>query len=162
MPEVLATDSKICRKCLTRKSLDQFNRDSSAKDGRQKYCRPCQNERNSAWAKANVRKRTDYTREWSKANPDKIFNNYLRHFYGIDKAEYDEMSANQNGVCAICAQPERFKKFGKVMRLSVDHCHGTGMVRGLLCSRCNNGLGHMNDDPQRMRAAIAYLERHAS
>jgi len=58
----------------------------------------------------------------------------------------------KNGVCAICKKKDR-------KRSCVDHCHGTRTVQALLCTKCNIGLGHFDDDIERLRAAIAYLER---
>ncbi len=59
--------------------------------------------------------------------------------------------AAQNGVCAICSRPP-----GK-RRLAVDHWHTTKAVRGLLCVQCNTAIGKLNDDPELLRRAIAYL-----
>jgi len=73
--------------------------------------------------------------------------------YGLSVEDYEKMAADQNGVCAICGQPERKKS-----ALSVDHDHETGEVRGLLCDACNRGLGAFRDDPERLGRAIAYLE----
>jgi hypothetical protein len=53
---------------------------------------------------------------------------------GIDTDLYEQLLASQNGGCAICGNPP------KTRRLSVDHNHRTGQVRGLLCFRCNRGL----------------------
>jgi Recombination endonuclease VII len=76
----------------------------------------------------------------------------LRYIYGISLEEYGAMLARQGGVCAICKKkPDK----GKV--LFVDHCHVTGRVRGLLCGKCNSVLAFGNDDPDILRAAIAYL-----
>lgn len=58
----------------------------------------------------------------------------------------------QGGVCAICRQAEPLNR-----RLALDHCHGTNRVRGLLCTHCNLALGLLDDDVQRLTAAIAYL-----
>ena len=56
--------------------------------------------------------------------------------YGIAMAEYDNLLQRQNGRCAICKRAPYTKK-----GLVVDHCHRTGKIRGILCSRCNSALG---------------------
>jgi len=66
------------------------------------------------------------------------------------------MLAHQGGVCAIC---KRAPQDGKM--LCVDHCHLTGAVRGLLCSNCNSALAFFREEPDALRAAIAYLRRAA-
>jgi hypothetical protein len=53
------------------------------------------------------------------------------------------------GVCQICGDDER---------LGVDHCHASGRLRGLLCSRCNTGLGMFRDRPELLAEAIEYLK----
>jgi hypothetical protein len=83
----------------------------------------------------------------------------LRRTFGIGSNEYDAMVAEQNGVCAICAQPETALRKGKVLPLCVDHNHRTGENRGLLCTACNIGIGSLAESPERLRAAIAYLDR---
>ncbi len=77
--------------------------------------------------------------------------------YGMTPADYLVMFDAQSGVCAIC---ERACSSGK--RLAVDHCHGTGKVRGLLCGRCNMSVGQLRHDPALLRKAAAYLETETS
>jgi Autographiviridae endonuclease VII len=77
----------------------------------------------------------------------------LRSNYGISLEEYVAMLERQGGVCAICK-----KKPDKGKPLCVDHCHVTGMVRGLLCHKCNSVLAFGNDDPAILQAAITYLQ----
>lgn len=72
--------------------------------------------------------------------------------YRIRVSEYDEMVELQGGLCAICGRLDDAREY-----LSVDHCHTTGEVRGLLCSHCNLGLGKFSDDPETLRRAIRYL-----
>lgn len=67
--------------------------------------------------------------------------------------DYDIMFEEQKGVCAICHKKESRKEF-----LSIDHCHETGRVRGLLCTDCNQALGLLKDDTQVMLRAVQYLE----
>jgi hypothetical protein len=71
--------------------------------------------------------------------------------YGLNAEDYDQMLSRQNGACAIC-------KLTFQETPCVDHCHATHVVRGLLCTKCNIGLGNFNDDPSLLRAAAAYLE----
>jgi hypothetical protein len=83
------------------------------------------------------------TRERAKA---------LKSHYGMSLEQYDALLEEQGGVCAICGErPEK--------HLCVDHCHETGTVRGLLCRRCNFGLGYYKDDLRRTMGASAYLRR---
>jgi hypothetical protein len=77
---------------------------------------------------------------------------FLKNKYGISLEEYDAMLARQGGRCATC-------KRRPVGRLCVDHCHVTGKVRGLLCRKCNIGIGHLDDDTEVLQSAADYLIR---
>lgn len=72
--------------------------------------------------------------------------------YGITRADFDRMYLEQDGKCAVCGKPQDGGR-----RLSIGHSHETGRIRGLLCRRCNLGIGHLHDDPDLLRKAIAYL-----
>jgi hypothetical protein len=75
--------------------------------------------------------------------------------YGVSLDDYEAMLAAQGGTCALCSRTpenERFKK------LSIDHCHVTGRVRGLLCASCNHSLGKLGDTIERLKRAAAYVE----
>ena len=77
----------------------------------------------------------------------------FKRLYGITWADYEKMFASQHGVCAICKSPP------KKRRLSVDHCHQTGRIRGLLCDPCNHILlGAAKDSLSKLQAAIEYLK----
>jgi hypothetical protein len=90
--------------------------------------------------------------EWEKQNPG--YNRWarLKHHYGITQNEYWAMFEAQQGLCAICREGCPLHEF-----LSVDHCHLTGRVRGLLCAPCNNGLGFFRDRPELLNEAATYL-----
>ena len=74
---------------------------------------------------------------------------------------YEKLFNEQNGVCAICGLPETAKHAtGQFKKLSIDHCHTTGNIRGLLCRGCNTGIGSLNDDILILQKAIEYLATH--
>lgn len=75
--------------------------------------------------------------------------------YGMTKEDFNTMLDQQGGVCKICRNPNLQQK----VRLHVDHCHKTGIVRGLLCAHCNHGLGRFMDDVILLQSAIEYLSR---
>lgn len=85
---------------------------------------------------------------------------YLNHHYGLSLERYEEMLAEQNGVCAICKLPELSIRRGTYKSLDVDHNHATDAIRGLLCSACNSSLGLLREDPIRIQAMLAYIERY--
>ena len=82
--------------------------------------------------------------------------------YGITSVEREELLASQNRECKICFTKIDFYSGREVdnptARAVVDHCHTTGKVRGILCNRCNLGLGHFKDSKSALIRAIAYLE----
>ncbi len=141
--------------------------------GKQMFLRPVRPEEtigpdNFEWA---TRKRLwDYAskdgkRAYAQFHRDHNRNSYrdkeLRKNFGISLADYERMLEAQGNGCAICGRPETQKRYGKLRWLSVDHCHTTHAVRGLLCNSCNNGIGRFRDDPDLLRKAADYLERYA-
>ena len=81
--------------------------------------------------------------------------------YGLQPERFLALADRQEWRCAICRTSLKAKK-GSTYRdrtCAVDHCHSSGAVRGLLCNKCNVGLGSFNDSPEIMRAAIGYLCR---
>lgn len=83
---------------------------------------------------------------------------HLKRLYNITADKYDEILKEQNGSCAICGKSTtEFKR-----RLAVDHDHGSGKVRGLLCTNCNRGVGNFYDSPDLLQKAIFYLLRFAT
>jgi hypothetical protein len=106
----------------------------------------------------NKEKRNSYMRSWTAKNRDKR-HKYgvkarLKHKYGLIQGDYEAMLAAQGGHCALCdttPDQERYK------RLNIDHCHETGMIRGLLCTPHNHALGKMGDTEEALLRALAYI-----
>ena len=143
---------KKCPSCKQEKSLFDFAiRQSGSRVGQPvAHCKACNVE------KQRERKERDpsvYRRvEW----PSK-----LKRLYGISVDDYYKMLENQGGGCAICGTrvpSQRARKFAKTEMFFVDHCHSTGRVHGLLCSRCNRGIGYFDDNPGRLEMAASYLK----
>ena len=140
--------TKACPKCKTTKPLSDF---WVRADGRAaSRCKPCSTQANREWRANNA----DYERTRYQACKAETRERHLVRKYGVDLAEYDRLLALQGGKCAICLCDPRTQAHGV---FHVDHCHSTGRVRGLLCRGCNHVLGHLNDDPENLRRAIAYL-----
>lgn len=89
----------------------------------------------------------------------------LKYRFNLTVEQYEELKSRCNNLCEICGKPETLMRkrrsgLNEPAALAVDHCHATGAVRGLLCQRCNSGLGLFNEDVDALHRAIAYLERN--
>lgn len=126
----------------------------------------CGRESKRRWRKKNPGLNTERMREWRKNHPGRdaeiarryrkrnsrdLLKQQLLRYYGIAVEVYDILYRRQQGKCAICLNPP------KKHRLCVDHCHKTGKIRGLLCRRCNAGLGLLQDSKKIIRRALKYL-----
>lgn len=128
----VADGLKWCPDCEQIKPVDDFPRTTNA-SGRHSNCKPCH------IARGNESKQRLYggNREY-----------HLRRRYGVGEKEFQELLAEQGGVCAICRRPDPEH---------LDHDHRTGWVRGILCFNCNGGLGQFKDNPDVLARAITYL-----
>lgn len=123
---------KECRDCRQWLTLDNYGIQKRNADGLTTYCDACNWRRHAGFA------------------------------YGINRERYEEMLTEQGGGCAICGSSN---PGGRVTRFSVDHDHSCcpgrrscgSCVRGLLCTPCNQGIGVLGDDPERLEAAARYL-----
>ena len=95
-------------------------------------------------------------REWKSKNKEGQRAAKLKERYNMSLSEYDEMLIRQGGACAICGSTDVKRKNSK--HFLVDHCHSTGRVRGLLCYKCNIGLGAFEDNKVFILSAVKYLE----
>lgn len=130
--------------------------------------------RAKAWREKNSERMTALQKDYRDRNREKLKARSRAHYlankpknlmqsrrsklkrYGLTEAQYREMLAAQDHACAICATSlDRVR----TKHLYVDHCHKTLKVRGLLCQKCNSGLGMFRDDPKIIERAMLYLNR---
>jgi hypothetical protein len=117
------------------------------------------------WLRPNIK---DYKAQWYLKNKERLKNTFksryqttkeavraanLKNYYGISLEQYAALFKQQQGCCAICSMSQEQLS----TKLCVDHNHATGEIRGLLCSRCNFGLGSFKDNPDVMIKAAAYV-----
>jgi hypothetical protein len=133
-PRAVPEGHRYCPDCGETKPLADFPSSRNDSGGRGGYCKPCHNAR----GRESKQRLYGGSREY-----------HLRQRYGVGQAEFDELLAEQGGVCAICGAPDP---------QHVDHDHRTGWVRGILCFNCNGGLGQFRDDPGFLAGAITYLK----
>lgn len=158
---------KLCRGCGELKQLDAYYKEK--RSGVQSRCKKCQDAKKREWLAENRERQNEYDRTYRQKYPERVreksrrwrlkwksANRWIGYRYGITAQEYDALLASQGEKCGICGcLPERAGRYGK---LSVDHAHETGLVRGLLCDQCNRGLGAYSDSPMLLRRAADYLE----
>jgi hypothetical protein len=131
---------KTCSRCNREKSLDQFYTDLHNRSGLQSYCKACKALRGRELRKVDVVKTKTQDR---KAKLRK---------YDLAPDEFDKMLSAQNGRCAVCRRTIEEEK-----QLQIDHNHTTNKVRGLLCGKCNRGLGLFGEDLNLLSKAVEYL-----
>lgn len=137
---------KRCPACGQTKPVDDFYRNSGGMPGHRCYCKPCH----------KAKRRESYL---AKGGKDVPYEQVLRRDYGITLAEYNAKLRAQAHRCAVCRRPETVRsKSGEPRRLSVDHDHVTGTVRGLLCHRCNILVWAFEDNHTTLSAISAYVE----
>ncbi|TDC41506.1 hypothetical protein E1281_37305 [Actinomadura sp. KC345] len=129
---------KYCAQCEKIKPVVEFGHNRAKSSGLATYCRPCHNK-----VMADNKER----------NHGSGRNYLLKLRYGVTEDQVRQMIAEQGGICVICLRAEA---------KHVDHDHMTGLVRRVLCFKCNGGLGQFEDDPERLRLAAEYLELEGS
>jgi hypothetical protein len=140
---------KRCSKCHKTKKRTSFYKRASGTF--RKECKQCRIEAAAKWAKRNQQIVTKVRKAFHRRNPIWQKNYDLKRNYDITIGIYEQLLFEQDLVCAICRRISG--------TLHVDHDHQTGEVRGLLCTKCNLGIGCFVDDPERLLAAAIYLEQ---
>ena len=174
--DTLPLDQKQCTKCKETKPLSAFPYETNhfradCKDCRNRHDRERKRNRTPTPYPTVKEKQCLACKEIKPANAfqrrtsnkdglfrhckecyDKSYRVYaLQRDFGISPEQYQALLTEQEGRCKICGRLPQSR------RLSVDHCHATGKVRGLLCGQCNHGIGNFQDDPRLLKAAAEYL-----
>lgn len=139
--QTILMEKRVCTKCEIEKDVEHFHNDKQKKrTGKSPVCKECDKKR---------------CRQWVSVNKEKRRFNTLKHKYGVTRSQYEQMFQKQGGRCAICnAEDAPFPN-----RLNVDHCHGTNQFRGLLCNRCNQGIGYFQESCDILEKAKKYIEQ---
>jgi hypothetical protein len=99
-------------------------------------------------------------RYWKSKIQPKTRGYRWKHKYGLTETEFRVLFDRQEGRCSICKMT-LFENGNGFTGVVVDHHHGSGKIRGLLCGLCNSGLGHFRDNPNFLEAAIEYLRKNS-
>ena len=175
--------NKTCTKCKKLLGLEYFHKDKYAKDKLRSFCKRCAcvvgaknrskniddarkrdrdyyhanstrintNKRDRYWK--NPEKHRDQRNKYTKENKLKNRNYYLKATYGLDLEDFECLLILQEYACGIC----NATRCNVRDVLSVDHCHKTGSIRGLLCHNCNIALGSFKDSIYNLKKAISYI-----
>lgn len=162
-------------KQINPQELENFTKSTKNKDGLQFRCKDCSNTKCAEWRKKNPDYRANYYLKnkgvanekaisWKENNPNYRSGINLRIYwknlsYKECLKNYNDLVLKQQNKCKICKKHETVveKRTGKIKNLCVDHCHKTGKIRGLLCYRCNAGIGYLQDNPEICISASNYL-----
>lgn len=164
---------KCCTGCKKIQPVHEFKKSSNG-DRLASKCRDCRRAACRSWYLRNIEserqrardrmkvygpKERERNKKWALENPEKARyhsrKKLLGQKYNMTIEEHDALFAAQNFSCAACGSETPNSKKG----WSTDHCHASGIVRGILCHHCNVGIGHAKDNIEVLRMWISYLER---
>lgn len=145
---LLTINGKKCPKCSKFKFRKDYYLHNNRADGLQIYCKRCtQIDKRVQKVKYN-----EVMRRWYN---NKGYKKQAADRYGISINDYELLLEACGNRCQIC-----LKENANNRRLSVDHNHETGVIRGVLCINCNSALGLFRDSPELMELAIKYLKEN--
>ena len=149
----ISVGGKYCITCKSVKHPNEFHKPNKKQCNRRCKDCACRIKRERHLSSSYSEKRKEYNRlRRRRSNPGMDDHRY-RNGNGMTLEQYNQMLENQQGKCAICGGGREKQKYS----FSVDHCHATGKIRGILCSNCNAGLGFFKDNPQSLTNALTYL-----
>jgi len=142
-------DPKKCTECGVFKPRSNFGPHGKARGGVRSPCKLCESVMQKAKYKLNPSNSAKIQRR-----------SRIKVKYGLTMAGYESILESQGGMCAICGTNTPGGRCGDAGPVfSVDHCHTTGRIRGLLCTLCNTALGGFKDNQLFLCRAIEYLKK---
>lgn len=146
---------KCCKRCKKTMSHTKFYRDKGHNDGLSSWCIECSRKRQRARYETNKPKILGQSKDYYIKHGAKV--RLLRQInrYGIDESHFVELVIRSQGLCDCCER--QLETGGKASKLNIDHDHSTGLIRGILCTNCNTGIGMLGDDVDTLTKAIDYL-----
>ncbi len=167
---------KVCKKCDKSLPHKCFRKHDFNRDGLTGKCKDCLHEDRVIRESKRIAKSIEFKTCYCCKNSMRSFNfvknkstkdglngwcrrctkdSVLRKRYSISIDDYELMLSQQQNSCAICSTNN---PGGPKLDFVVDHCHRTGVVRGLLCNHCNTGLGKLGDTIESLTSALNYLK----
>lgn len=148
--------NRVCNKCHKEKSLDEFVKNKTCKSGYAQQCKSCSNAYKRWWATtpAGEIKRLQAKRRYNSSEKRKVNSRklHLKKRYNLTVEELNEMKIQQSNKCLICELSD--------VELVIDHCHETGIIRGLLCRQCNSALGLFKENIKSLENAIQHVSKY--
>ncbi len=160
-----------CYTCKIYKTREHFSKNKKKKNGLNGQCRDCKSISDKKYRKDNaeaisIRRRKSWQdnieinkerqRVYYENNKEKIQQSAKEKKYNLPWHVIEKMIEDQNYLCAICFKD--FRKSEQKFPINIDHCHLSNKVRGILCSKCNLGIGHFEDSIDMLENAIRYLK----
>ncbi len=150
-----------CIRCNETKLESEFFKEKGRPSGYRGYCKSCCREKKAETRQRKLNGELPPKRKKQETvpfcnTPKGVWSRHIKAKFGITVDQYNELLDKQNGCCAICGTDQPDSKHGV---FSIDHCHSTGKIRGLLCQPCNKGLGLFRDNAESLKAAVAYLQQ---
>ena len=139
--------TKKCRGCGEAKPISEFHKKTAAKDGLQSRCKPCAIKMAAEWNQKNQKK---YLARQNRRTPEQLHRRRAR-LYGLTPEELHAKLEEAQGICQICK-----REAPQV----VDHCHTSGLVRGVICNKCNQALGLIEDNVEWLYSMAQYLQKY--
>ena len=166
MENITENITRVCTTCKIEKELSLFGKRNGKvkyKYNRDSMCKSCKATYEKNRVMSNPEKKAKLyaaNKEWTRRNKEKYAgkffpSKYKKYGEDFKEEDYNKLLEEQGGICAICKEVEL--RGERKIRLSIDHNHETGAIRGLLCGNCNRAIGLLKDCPDVIFKAWVYL-----